>query len=135
MIELPSLRVLKQINLTRGRMNDAAFTKSGRYLIAAGDDSLIRVFNGESLKEELQFTGMPRHNSRLAISPDERTIAVAHEKGPVTLWHLPTGRHLAELPLPEEGPFPVRQVLFTSDGRHLVVCLDDRSIVAFDTRY
>lgn len=133
-IELPSLRVRERLNLTRGRMNDAAFTQSGRYLVTAGDDSLIRVFNGESLEQEFQFTGMPRHNSRLAISPDERTIAVAHEKGPVTLWHLPTGRHLMELPLPEEGPFPVRQALFTRDGRYLVVCLDDRSVVAFDTR-
>jgi WD40 repeat protein len=134
-LELPSFGVLKRLSLSRGAMVDAAFSKSGRYLVTMGHDSLVHVFHGETFEQELQLTGMPWNGGRLAISPDERTIAVAHEKGPVTLWHLPTGRHLAELPLPEEGPFPVRQVLFTSDGRHLVVCLDDRSIVAFDTRY
>lgn len=134
-VELPSLRVLSQHNLVRGTATDAAFTPSGHSLVIARADGLVKVLDGKTLEERSQLVGMPRGLGRLAISPDERTIAVAHERGPVTLWHLPTGRRLMELPLPEEGPFPVRQALFTRDGRHLVVCFDDRSLVAFDTRH
>ncbi|WP_158520991.1 protein kinase domain-containing protein [Fuerstiella marisgermanici] len=71
-----------------GEANDALFTLDGRWLIAAGDDTLIRIWDRQ--KESLVATldGHGRAVERLALSSNSAFLATASSDGTLRLWDI-----------------------------------------------
>ena len=53
----------------------------------------------------------------LAISPDDKLLATSSDQGFIYLWDFATGNKIKEW----HFPFPVQQVAFAPDARHLAV--------------
>jgi WD40 repeat protein len=66
-----------------------------------------------------------RRSLTSALSPDASVLAVgigwSREKWPVTLWDVETGVKLAESPLIDNHPANHQELLFTPDGRELII--------------
>jgi WD40 repeat protein len=76
------------------------------------ESALIQA-SQQPLHYYLLVSGSPVYD--IALSPDERTLAVGDDGGHVGLWAVATGRHTATL---NEGS-PVYGVAFSGDGRTL----------------
>lgn len=109
-------------------------------LAFAGDGSvLMTTSNSEEPSELIAWglaTGKPKtlHKrysafTRLAFSPDGKTIATADSDGAVLLWDAGTGRYLAEFEGHENS---VEAIGFASDGRTLLTQSSDRTIKVWD---
>ncbi len=105
-------------------VNDLAVSRDGRYLISAGWDGTVRVWDMTTLrllrKLESPQTPAGRVATRIynacAISPDNRYVAAGGFGNRVDIWELATGRVVVSL----RTDNIVETVTFSPDGRMLV---------------
>ncbi len=105
-------------------VNDLAVSRDGRYLISAGWDGTVRVWDMTALrllrKLESPKTPAGRIATRIynacAISPDNRYVAAGGFGNRVDVWELATGRLVVSL----RTDNIVEAVTFSPDGRMLV---------------
>jgi WD40 repeat protein len=96
-------------------VHELAFSKDGKFLVSAGADGTVRLWNGE--------TGAPVRSIAVgnvvyaaALSPDSKFIASGGFDGQAKLWDAATGRQLATLlSLPSGDDKPAWLVL-TPEG-------------------
>ena len=98
----------------------AYFSSNGKYLVAAGDDGSIGLWNSQyQLVKKWQADEQRIWN--VAFSHDSQQIASAGEDGTVRIWNL-QGQQLAKF----QGHIgPVRSVSFTRDDQQIVSSGDD----------
>ena len=99
-------------------LSDLAFTPDGRLVVTGGDDRLAVVRNSIDGTVRFRLAGHRSRILRLAVSPDSRTLATGDDIGTVKLWNVAVGQELLELDHPGTT---VRDMHFTSDGRHLIL--------------
>lgn len=100
-----------------------------RLMAAAGQDSIVRLFDPESGKVAQEIaTGQIEVNG-LAFSPDGQELATAGDDGTIRLWNLAAQSERLKI---AAHPGKAFQLLFTKDGRRLVSCGDDPVIRVFD---
>lgn len=108
-----------------------ACSPTGPILAFAGDDSAIHLWNlgGAKIEKLRQFAG---HTGKtfgplikaLAFSPNGKILASSGQDKYVRLWNVATGEKLREWRFGDEA----RALVFSSDGRHLVVGNSDGTL-------
>ena len=107
--EMPSQRVKPVIS-------GLALDPHGRYLAAAGDDHVVRIWNaadGTLLHRLEGHTGWVR---ACEFSPDGQLLATAGQDRQIYLWDPATGRQVRQLP---PVPAAVGAIAFSPDGQIL----------------
>jgi WD40 repeat protein/serine/threonine protein kinase len=93
-----------------------AFAHSGKFLITGSGDGTLRQWDVTTRKVLWTFPHHTANPRRLAIAPNDRTVALPNNTQGVELWDLE--RHERRLTLPgHQGS--IQAVAFTSDGKTL----------------
>lgn len=98
----------------------SAITAAGQSsrLTAVGADGVARVWEAANGREVGRFAGAAGALTRVALSPDGRTLAMARPDGRVVVWEVDSARKLHEFEaVPAET---VLALAFAADGRTLV---------------
>jgi WD40 repeat protein len=95
-------------------------------VISAGDDRMIRVWDGERLVEELgpQDTAI----TAMALNPDG-DLAVADQLGDVRVWNLESGQPESEF---EAEDSQIWGLSWSADGKFLATARDDEVVHLWD---
>lgn len=107
------------------------FDSKGRYLVSAGHDQRIRVWDVE---KQRSIRTLPGHAQRVFVakfSPDDRLIASGSEDSTVKLWDRNTGKVLHELQGHQAG---VAAIEFSRDGARLWSGSWERTIREWDVK-
>ncbi|MBX9789781.1 MAG: serine/threonine protein kinase [Pirellulales bacterium] len=96
------------------------FTPDGRYLVTAGQDLSLRVWDARTLEPIGMLIGGKNPPHSLDISPDGRTLATQTQSSSnVRLWSLDTFQELA-IVRPIRGDVIPGGLAFTANGRSLL---------------
>lgn len=101
------------------------FTSDKKYLISCSYDSLIKVFNLQTKKEEAELSGHSSFILSLAVSQDSKYIVSGSEDNTVRVWNLAESR---EEYLIDCQHFPISSVAITSDNRFIIYGSEDGKI-------
>jgi WD40 repeat protein len=113
-------RVLFQTNKS---LRDARFSRDGKLLAFAGDDSVVHLWDSASDRLR-ELTGHQKRVNRLAFSPQADLLASGSDDGTVRIWPLPGGAP-RELRGHEDA---VTSVEFTPDGKAVVSGSQDTTV-------
>jgi WD40 repeat protein len=115
-----------------GEMGSLDFSPDGKYVIADGGDSSLRLWDEQTGKELRQFIGHTSVIYTAVFSPDGRYIATASADGTARLWDVQTGQELRRFTGHTAG---VENVAFSPDGKHLLTGSDDGTARLWDVDY
>ena len=82
-------QITRRLKGHTGAVRSVAFTQDGKTLVSAGDDATVRVWSVSSGSLKDQFHTGACQDPALAISPDDRWVAVAATS--LYVWDLKTG--------------------------------------------
>ncbi len=92
------------------------YLRGDRY---SGVASCLRVWNLKTSKETAAIGGNVPCGD-FWVSPDEKSVAIAHADGVVRVWDIPTGRVRHRLAFPPFATYFGGKTYFSPDGRSLV---------------
>lgn len=107
-------------------INRACYTPDGKRLVTAGCDHLVRVWTADSLEPVHTLEGHAEPVMNMVISRDGKTAISATEHGPVMVWHLATGKLIAQLDTP--GTY---RMCLSQDGRTLATKFESQPVIGF----
>jgi serine/threonine protein kinase len=113
----------------RGAVTGLALGDEGRWIVSAGADGTLRVWNAGS--------GAPVRIIELddgpatAIAVDDRRALTGHKMGAVVLWDLERAEKLG---LFQHHPAPVTALAFTGDADHFAAASQTGALSLFDLR-
>lgn len=125
-------------------IKDITFTSDGRYVVSAGDDKVVRIWDVEQRRTVRTLRGeiSSSHHGKifaLALSPDDRLLAVGGWMSPanaerpccgdIRIFDFTTGRLVKRLQ-GHEGP--VYDLAFSPDGSRLVSAAGDARAFIWD---
>jgi WD40 repeat protein len=117
--DVDSGKELRRLNGVRVFGPALMFSPNGNYLAGKGIDGTVHVWGVASGKDLRQFKlrpGTPVGSSRLAFSPDGKTLAVVHGLA-IHLWDVEANKELHEF----VGHIqPVEDVHFSADGKRVL---------------
>ncbi len=100
------------IKAHEGHAHSVLFTRSGRLLLTAGQDAVIRLWSVPGFRSVGSIPGHRKSVNQLAFSPDDSLLATGSSDGTVRIWSFPESRLLLTLAR-QSGP------RFSPSGRYL----------------
>ncbi len=101
----------------QGRVNEAAFSPDGKWVVTAASDGTARVWNAAT-GEQVFMVGDGRNAMHsAAFSPDGRWIVTASDDSTARLWYADSGREYFKL---SGHRGPVFCAAFSPDSRYVV---------------
>ncbi len=114
------------------KIEGAQFLSDGRRLVTASKDMSVRVWDLETEEELFQILHDMKNVRNLAVSPDDKHIALASGRRGLTarlsLWNLETGQCLGDLPAFDQ----VAGIAFSPDGARLAAASARDSLRLWD---
>jgi RNA polymerase sigma factor (sigma-70 family) len=95
-----------------------AVSRSGRFLVAGGDDTVVRLCVFATGNDILRFPGHRDGVRGVAITPNDRIVITAGHDGVVRLWDRLTGKQMRQLRTPGHL---IRSLALSHDGKLLAV--------------
>ncbi|HEY7084036.1 MAG TPA: serine/threonine-protein kinase [Hyphomicrobiaceae bacterium] len=123
------LQPLTRLTGHRGAVTGLALGDDGRWIVSAGADATLRVWNAGS--------GAPVRTIELddgpatAIAVDDRRALTGHKSGAIVLWDL---ERAEKLTLFQYQPAPVTGLAFAGDGDHFAAASQTGAMSLFDVR-
>ena len=110
-------------------VNDLAVTPDGAFLVSAGEDRTVRVWEVGTGKPVRSFQGHSAKVRAVAVRSDGRQVASAGDDGAVRLWDLsPTDDHRALA----EAAGPVWAAAVSPDGKRAAAAGADKLVRVYD---
>jgi len=123
-------RILGPVTLARGQSSPLLGMSDGRQLLTATDGELV-VRDAGTLKPVARVGAGALHGSVIALSSDDRTVALGGQDGSVRFLDLRSGRLR---PASGRHSGAVTAARFTPDGRSLVTASDDGEAILWNVR-
>jgi WD40 repeat protein len=104
-------------------VNAAVYSSDGRYVITAGADQLVKIWDAKTGEEVRTLAGHTGQVLSVAVSPDDRLLVSAAADNTLRLWDVPQPdplRSFAGITL------PVRNVAVSPNGQFAVSVGDDK---------
>jgi serine/threonine protein kinase/WD40 repeat protein len=114
-----------------GKGKVLTFSRNGRFLAYGGQFGRIDIMELSSYEVKLQLECQSEAKA-LQFSPDDSTLATAHEDSSLRLWDLETGRLQRTLAGHER---PVHDIEFSPDGRTLLSASTDHAIRLWSVKF
>jgi WD40 repeat protein len=110
-------------------INDLAVTPDGQFLVTAGDDKTVRVWDAKTAAPVRSFQGHLTKVLGVAVRPDGRQVASAGADGAIRLWDLrPADDHRALT----GAAGPVWAAAVSPDGKRAAAAGADKVIRVYD---
>jgi WD40 repeat protein len=113
----------------KGPVVAVASTDEGRWIVSAGADATLRVWNAGS--GALVRTIELDEGAPTALSVGDRRALAGHKGGAIVLWDLERADKLAMFQL---GSAPIVSLAFTADPNTFAVAAQDGTVALFDIR-
>jgi len=111
-------------------INAAIFHSNGKYIITAGSDNLVKIWEIDSEKEMRTFQGHTDVVRSAVLSIDGKSLISSSADKTIKVWDLVTGRLLKTL----EGHIStVRSVAISSSGKYILSGAEDYTVKLWDS--
>jgi WD40 repeat protein len=134
---------LAELPRFRDSVSAVAFSRNGRFLVAAGGSEFtparnagkttgqVKLWDAATRQEIAELAGHTSIVFTAVFSPDSQTLATGSADHSVRLWEAATGKEKLVLTGHTEA---VRSVAFSPDGALLASASTDKSVILWDTR-
>lgn len=109
-------------------VGDLVFSPDKKKLITGDEDGEIKIWD---LAKKEAIKTIPAHKTGLlaiAMSPDGKRFITAGQNGELRLWDAEKGTKITEWELPT----PLRNLVFSADGKKLITANGDTTLYVFD---
>jgi WD40 repeat protein len=108
-----------------------AFSPDGEQLASGGDDGRVGVWNWRDRARavDIAIPGTEKRPARVTFSPDSAQLAIG-TNDMITLWSLPEGELLHELPIPVGGVTAL--MTYSPDGRYLAAAGQNNELTLWE---
>ena len=121
-----------------GAVYDVVFSRDGRLLATAGNDSTVRIWaraddRARPFTPVATLGGFDTFVSSVTFDPSARLIAAAGGDGTVRVWSLANLRSPEQIATLRPGRGAAYLTRFSPSGRHLATSSDDGTVVVYRT--
>jgi S1-C subfamily serine protease len=130
-------RVVRRLlpDLREGALSGATFSRDGRYVVAAGDQDTIVVWDVKTGREISHFRDAEAGDKHVSFSPDARSLIFVGSDGvdnrdQLSLRDVATGSEIRKFA--GKNSYGLIHVYFSPDGRHVISSNMENSIYLWD---
>ena len=112
-----------------GSVWSVAFSPDGKFVVTGSSDQTARLWDFTTGREILRLDGHSEDVRSVAVSPDGMLVLTGSYDRTARLWDTSTGEEVRQF-----KALPVRQALFTSDGRSVLAASGHGPVNVWDIR-